>query len=291
MQGVAMALMAAAAGAIQPCRGETRCPRVGLEAAVRVAHPELTMADLLSPESCAPLRQAAAAVALGAAPRAGSLRVFDGRRLRGVVEAILSANDLAGDVTGQIPERVVVARGGATKSCDELAELIFGRAPAQTATRAGSFAEELDCAAAPSIAKDAELELVRSGWNGALRRREFAVRCTRAEECVPFLLWTREKATPGGTRTRKAEAETSAEILAEGIMMMPETRAHRPGTLLVKPGQTVTLRWDQSGIRVMIPATSLDGGGLGERVRVRLKNAPRILPAEVLEDGSVRASL
>jgi flagella basal body P-ring formation protein FlgA len=51
------------------------------------------------------------------------------------------------------------------------------------------------------------------------------------------------------------------------------------------------LRWDQGGIRVVLPVTCLDGGGLGEHVRARLKSAARILPAEVLQDGTLRASL
>ena len=33
---------------------------------------------------------------------------------------------------------------------------------------------------------------------------------------------------------------------------------------LVRPGQTVTLLWDQDGIRLTVPAVSLDRGGAGE---------------------------
>jgi len=60
---------------------------------------------------------------------------------------------------------------------------------------------------------------------------------------------------------------------------------------LVAPGETATLTWDQGGIRVVLPVTCLDAGAMGQFVRVRLKNATRILRAEVVGAGTLRASL
>jgi flagella basal body P-ring formation protein FlgA len=60
---------------------------------------------------------------------------------------------------------------------------------------------------------------------------------------------------------------------------------------LVKPGQIVTLTWDQRGIRIVLPVTCLDAGGMGQFVRVRLQNAPRVLRAEVVGQAMLRASL
>ena len=61
--------------------------------------------------------------------------------------------------------------------------------------------------------------------------------------------------------------------------------------LLVKPGQTVSLSWEQGGIRVILPVTCLEAGGLGQLVRVRLKNVARTLRAEVMSDGTVQVRL
>jgi len=60
---------------------------------------------------------------------------------------------------------------------------------------------------------------------------------------------------------------------------------------LVKPGQTATLTWEQAGLRIVLPVTCLDAGGLGQFVRVRFKNAARILRAEVMGKAILRASL
>jgi flagella basal body P-ring formation protein FlgA len=63
------------------------------------------------------------------------------------------------------------------------------------------------------------------------------------------------------------------------------------GERLVKPGQTAMLTWEQAGIRVVLPVTCLDAGGLGQFVRVRFKNAARTLWAEVIGESTLRASL
>jgi flagella basal body P-ring formation protein FlgA len=63
------------------------------------------------------------------------------------------------------------------------------------------------------------------------------------------------------------------------------------GEQLIKPGQTATLRWDEGGIRIVLPVTCLDAGALGQTVRVQFKNARRILRAEILSDGTLRAGL
>ena len=49
--------------------------------------------------------------------------------------------------------------------------------------------KDLDCAAARNVPEDASLELVKAKWNAGLQRREFALRCGRPEDCIPFLVW------------------------------------------------------------------------------------------------------
>jgi len=50
------------------------------------------------------------------------------------------------------------------------------------------------------------------------------------------------------------------------------------------------LTWEQAGLR-MVLRNLPEAGGLGQFVRVRFKNAPGTLRAEVVGAGSVRASL
>jgi hypothetical protein len=284
MKWLAVAILALSGGLDRQCMAEVGCPQVEIEANVRVAHSELTLADLLAVGSCAPARQAAAEISLGSAPRLGKTRVLDGQEIRRRIEALLRRIEVASEVAGQIPDRVAVRRAGGMKSCAEMAKFVLGNSSWPAGARGGKFSgEELDCAGAQSIPEDAGIELVRSSWNRPLRRREFAVRCARTEDCVPFLLWTRGNGGPGATGGGAA--------LSSGVPSSREPHAEPSEALLVKPGQTVMLRWDQGGIRVVLPVTCLDGGGLGEHVRARLKNAARILPAEVLQDGTLRASL
>jgi hypothetical protein len=283
MKWLAVATIALCGSLVRQCAADG-CPRVGLAASVLVAHSELTLADLLADGTCARVRRAASEISLGQAPRAGRTRALHGQEIRGLIEALLQRIAVASEVAGQIPDRVMVRRAGAMKSCAEMAKFVFGVSSWPASAGGGTFSDmELDCAGSQSIPEDAEIELVRSSWNRALRRWEFALRCARPEDCVPFLLWTRGE---GSLR-----AEPTGDAFASAIPLGHESHADQSRAVLVKPGETVMLRWDQGGIRVALPVTCLEGGGLGDRVRVRLKNATRILPAEVLRDGTLQASL
>lgn len=298
MKRLAMVLMSGViAAASLPCGAEPACTEVAVEASVEAGRGELTLADLLARGTCLPLRQAAAQVSLGTAPRAGSVRVFDGRHIRGLLEGLADGGLSLGKTAGmQIPERIVVQRAGATKSCAEIARFVASAAPPQDMASAPSrWQEDLDCAAARGIPEETPLELTKTAWNAALRRWEFALRCAQPEGCVPFLVWAHEEKTPPA---RAANAQSGSDrrltFLAEpsppGLREAP--KAGGSGIeRLVKPGQTATLTWEQAGIRIVLPVTCLDAGGLGQFVRVRFKNAARILRAEVVGEGTLRASL
>jgi hypothetical protein len=269
--------------------GEPVCTAVTVPSTVEAGKEELSLAELLR-GGCRQLREAAAQVNLGAAPRAGSVRVLDGRRIRGVLEEVLE--ELAGaglsrqQISGiEIPERIVVRRAGGTKSCEEIARFVGGAAPSQNAGAPAWRQQDLDCAAARGIPEAAPLELTQTAWNAVLQRWEFSLRCARAGDCVPFLVWSDEsKTADSGTRHRSALPPGSSSSHFLSSMGLG-------GGSTIKRGQTATLVWDQAGIRVVLPVTCLDAGGVGQVVRVQLKNGPRILRAEVVGEGMLRASL
>jgi Chaperone for flagella basal body P-ring formation len=208
---------------------------------------------------------------------------LDRQQIRGLMAPLASPHDSSSpvDISWEVPDRIVVKRAGATKSCAELTRFLAAAAlQEKIAGTTPDWEREVDCAAAPAIPENAELAVVKTSWNGSLRRWEFRLHCLRTEDCVPFLLWIRKTKTaitgfsglqPGGSG---AEAKPGA--------------ISRP---IVRPGQTATLVWDEAGIRVVLPVTCLDAGGLGQLVRVRFKSAPRVLRAEVLNDGTLRAIL
>jgi hypothetical protein len=152
----------------------------------------------------------------------------------------------------------------------------------------GRWREDLDCAGARGIPEKASLEVTKSGWNMALERWEFALRCARPGDCIPFMVWV-PGAKAASAMASQSEARRRARASGKFSSGLEDGANGKQG--LVKAGQTATLTWDERGIRVVLPVTCLDGGGLGQFVRVRLQNAPRILRAEVVGSGTLRANL
>jgi hypothetical protein len=259
---------------------EAACPEVTVPASVEAGPDGLTLADLLR-GACPQWLDPAAQVSLGTAPRAGSVRVLDGHAVRGLLQELASAGLSPKEIAGiEIPPRIVVRRAGGTKSCAEIARFVANAASARGDEGApGGLQQNLDCAAARGVPEEASLELTKTAWNAVLQRWEYSLRCAHSGDCVPFLVSAEQKTavTQGLALRRLAASAEPASISA--------------ASLPVKRGQTATLIWDQAGIRVVLPVTCLDAGGLGQFVRVRFKNAPRILRAEVVGEGMLRASL
>jgi Chaperone for flagella basal body P-ring formation len=286
MKRLAIALMSGMFAVVSlPCAAEPACTKLAVEASVEIGQGELTLADLLAPGRCPRWREAAAQVSLGAAPRPGSARILDGRQVQLLLEALANhPEQKVEEARGmQIPERIVVQRAGAAKSCADIRGFLASAAPADEMAGAPSgWQEKVDCAAARSIPQSAPLELTKTIWNTALRRWEFALRCVRPGDCVPFLVWVRADASRGAVQRAALPAESSTRALV---------KAGSGGERLVKRGQVAMLTWEQGGIRVVLPVTCLDAGGLGQLVRVRFGNGARTLQAEVVGEGTLRASL
>jgi hypothetical protein len=246
---------------------------------VEVEGKELTLAQLFGPDTCARWRRFATQVNLGAVPRAGSERVFEGREIRRQMDTLenrISSSAGEGWRASErivpehiVPERIVVRRAGVSKTCADIAEFVRSESPSL-----------LNCAAAPSVPKGAALELLRTSWNSRLHRTEYAFRCVQADDCVPFLVWGGEERTPA------IPAWSARSMLPD-----PPKADENGMARLVKPGQTATLTWDHAGIRIVLPVTCLEAGGFGQLVRVRFQNASRTLRAEVVGAALLRASL
>jgi len=263
------------------CSAEPACGAAEARARVEVARPELTLADMLAPGACARWQQAAAQISLGAAPRPGGVRVIEGGHVRRWLDELALANRVPGTVGDmKIPERIVVMRAGGTKPCAEIARFVFSAAAPETTSWNSPRPTVVNCAAAGGVPEDAPLELLRTAWNAGLQRWEFALRCVRPGDCVPFLVWAQGEKPPSAAL---ANARHDELVTADST----GTR----GARLVQPGQTAMLTWEQAGIRIVLPVTCLDAGALGQTVRVRFKNAARIVRAEVVGAGALRTSL
>src|SRR5579863_9621497 len=139
MKQVAMVIVSAVL-AVWPllCAGETACTEVALEASVEVGREELTLADLMAHDACKEFRQAAERLSLGAAPRAGKLRLLDGRSILPLLETLVNTGAPKQLIAIKIPERIVVQRAGATKSCAQISGFVRGASSFQNAAMPGS---------------------------------------------------------------------------------------------------------------------------------------------------------
>lgn len=264
------------------------CADLHVKDSVEVTGSDLTLADLLSADACTPVRTVAAGITIGAAPLAGSPRVLERLQVRGWLEDLASASGLKGEAKDEavenIPAKIVVRRRLMKKSCAAIADLAR-----RSLSPAGDLKlENLNCAAAQSVPESARLEITKSAWNPALQRWEFFLRCARIEDCIPFLVWT--SAIPNH-RTYHGEAAVLNLSSSQKSFSEKSFDAYSANERLVRKGQTATLRWDQDGIGIVLPVICLDGGVLGQTVRVQIRNAGRILRAQILSDGTLRAGL
>src|ERR1700683_1507866 len=271
MKLLAMALLGGAfATASHGCARGQACQQVTVESNVEIGDESrvemgveteagaLTLADLLGRGACPQLRAAAARVQLGGVPRAGSVRVLHRDEVRRLLEKLeresLSLEKMSLGKIGSmaIPERIVVRRRGATKSCAEIAGFVAGSAAAdEMATLARGWREDLDCAGARGIPEEAPLELGKSGWSVALERWEFALRCARPEDCIPFMVWV-----PGSKKAIAALALSQSEVRRRAIAsdeFQGLGDGANGGQRLVKAGQTAILTWAEAGMRGALP--------------------------------------
>ncbi len=276
-----------AAGASQPACGPDR-----VEASVAVAGGEFTLADLLASSSCPALRKAAAAVPLGRAPLAGSVRVFDGENVRAQVQKLEASETNPGRPTPSldVPPRITVRRAGARASCAELAaKLLAGAGATAGGRRALSLPpDRVSCGAADRIPDKAPLQLMRETWDAALGSWEISARCIQPADCVPFLVWMRGRISPSeATGAVSAQGPLAASTPNATGTVAAEIPGRPP---LVRPGETATLSWDQDGIRLVVPVVCLDRGQLGQTVRARILAGNRTLAAIVTGPETLRAA-
>lgn len=273
-----------------------------IKASVEVGAGEFSLADLLAPDACPALLQAAAGVDLGSAPLAGSARVLDGNQVRAFLRKVTENTEqgTSGFPALQVPERITVRLAGGRASCAEIGMRIlpslkgrraFARSSNQQSGDGPPF--ELDCAAADRIPQGSPVGVTRAVWNPVLGNWEVAVRCVHAGDCVPFLVRVRTRgAQPETERSHRQAVQSTRQRMAVSSVSALDRASPSPADEkpLVYPGDRVSLLWDQDGIRLVVPAVCLDRGGPGEAVRARMVRGGRLVRAIVLSAARLRAA-
>jgi hypothetical protein len=241
-------------------------------ASIEVSGASLSLADLLSPDSCPAIRRAASGIRLGAAPREGSPRVMEGSQVRARLEELFhkelvdrgsSGNSSREPLLAEVPERISIRHSGSRASCTEIESRILP----------GDFSQEADCGAVERIPRDAAVELAGKSWDPVLGNWNFVARCAHPSDCVPFLVRAKSSSLPP---------------VINGTSRQDVAAAALDSKLLLRPGQTTPLLWDEDGIRLTAPAVCLDRGAAGETVRARILQSGRIVHAIVLSTGGLR---
>jgi len=262
----ALCLVASTGRCQNPCRA------IAL-AEVQASRADLSLADLLSPDSCAALRRYAAAIRLGAAPLEGSIRVFEADRIRALLEPLVLSLEPEYRYALVVPPRIRVYAARPRSSCRQIEARIFADTPAATS--------ESDCGAAGRIAEDAGLEVSQEHWDPALRSWMFPAHCTRPKDCVPFLI-----RVPGGRG--HVVAAGGAEAATPTVRVSLRSARESALNLLVRPGDKASLLWDQDGVRLTTSAICMDKGGRGDTVRARVEPGHRIVRAVVVNSKVLR---
>ncbi len=281
-------------------RGQASCPAT-IPAAIALPAGKFTLADLLTREACSELLQAAAAVPLGVAPLAASVRVLDGAQIRALLETVVGELKRGGGTVPLrapiiVPPRITVRRAGARAACSEIGSELLASwanqhpqssAPVGTELQVDEILRgETDCTAAGRIPREAALQLTGVMWDPVLRSWEVSARCVNPAECVPFLIRSRAgddrfPQPPPGARMFRTRYILHAAAIDDNLSS---------SKLSVKPGQRATLVWEQDGLRVVLRVICLDRGRVGDSVRARVEGGDRVLRAQVVAEGSLRVT-
>jgi hypothetical protein len=279
-----------------------------LKTSVEVVAGEFTLAELLAPNRCAALRQAAAQVTLGHSPLVGSMRVLSGAEVRAVLGRLsmrpgTRPGELASRFAGAlVPERITVRRAGARANCAALEQRILdGLAPAALTSglSATEAPQEMTCGAAGRVSQNAPLEVTQTVWDASRNSWQVRARCLHPGDCVPFQVRIAvrppalEHSLDGGSASERTRRYGDQPAISAAAPPGNRTSRPNPEAALVRPGQTVALTWDQGGIRLVVSAVCLDLGGAGEAVRTRILGADggvRLVRAVVEGAGRVRVA-
>jgi len=146
------------------------------------------------------------------------------------------------------------------------------------------FDEEL-CSRAAQVRDGESLELMKVLWDQVLRAIEFRLRCKSPAACLPFLLRVR---TRGFERHPAfSNGRSSGDGPAHGAQTERTLTLRLPK--MVRPGQMVTLIWEQGDMRISRRVVCLDAGGKDQEVRTRSKEGGRVVRARVVAEGLVKA--
>ena len=253
--------------------------RIALLASTEVQSDTILLANLLPGTASRRIRDAAANIALGAAPKNGATREFT----RESLSAAMAAGGLSpADFT--IPVAVTVRRVSRPISRAEIfsaiqSALTKNPMPGIPPLQPSDLHFETGVRVPPG---DAGLEVTQITFDQFIGRARFRLWPKSAPGVLPFFVTARVAATfsepsrTGQVITASAHASTANEVFAP---------------VLVAADHPARLHLHSSNMEMLLEVRPLQKGHLGEVIRVRLLGTGRTMQARVTGDGYLDATL
>jgi len=186
-----------------------------------------------------------------------------------------------------------IAATNSESACEREPEirLLARDALRQSGAADGEWPETEEVTCSGRIPRQAPLQVAKVRWDAVLRSFEIRLQCKSAGACLPFLVHLRpnpdDRTATGRTPSAVAHSTNGASRTLPGGSPSAPKAAHPS----VRAGQTVTIFWEGGGMRITRTVVCLDSGSPGQQVRTRGQNGGRVVRAQVVGNGLVKALL
>jgi flagella basal body P-ring formation protein FlgA len=291
--------------------------RTTLCRAVTLAAPIVRLSDLLPSEAPVTLSSRAAEIVLGSAPQPGLSRTLSGVEIK---SRLIDAPDLLERLT--IPDRIVIQRSYRSLSNSELLQVIRLRLGAQATPDSVNWSPgDLKLSAPVYVTlDDPGLEVTRIELDPFHRQTRFRLWASREPSLLPFWVTLAHDVKvpalvarhdiPAGREAQAADFQveertgtsdgqnplaasdlTGLRARAPVKSGQAVTRSMLTPVVLVEAGRPAKLVAEGAHFRVSTTVIPLQAGVLGQQIRVREVDSQRILSAEVVGRGELKAAL
>jgi len=253
---------------------------VTLLAQVEVAGQTIRLSDLLPGDAPKGMLRTGAEVELGQAPRLGSVRVLNPAEIELALE---NRPDLLPRLAW--PERIAVRRIGYLIPAEAIREAIARRLPG------GAVQSWKRVAAGPlevrSLVPNPALRVEGTDWDERQKRMQVYLRCSRPSECGRFVVYVDQPQSRTARPEKEVRPASNSSLKRPGHPL--DSIEQTP--VLLHAGQKATLFLEDKQVRISLRVICLQGGRLGERIRVLDTAGRRVFRAEVIDQETLRSKL
>lgn len=133
-----------------------------------------------------------------------------------------------------------------------------------------------------SSSENADLEVLNvSTWTGGTAKVE--LRCRDHHACLPFYVLLSQPAT--------GRVGGATSILTAANSRLGTTIPVPAAQLVIRNGDSATLLFEDTALRITLPVICLESGSRGQKIRVVSTDHKRFFKAEVVQAGLLRATL